>query len=134
MNYRDAYLALRKKIRLYCLRCCGGSYTGVAECHDVACPWHAERTEAVQVELFDDQYRELWIVSTCAAIDRLPLPMYWSTIRAAVINSGVRGPGHPNWWGSVASRLLKTGRYAIDRNAGRTNPGHGSRENLWRRK
>lgn len=134
MNYRDAYVSLRKKIRLYCLRCCGGSHKGVAECHDTLCPWHAERTEAVQVELFDDQYRELWIVSTCNEIELLPLPMHWSAIRAAVVSAGVHGPGHPNWWGSVASALLKTGRYEIDRNAGRTHPGHGSRENLWRRR
>lgn len=136
MNYRDAYLTLRKKIRLYCLRCCGGSHKGVAECHDALCPWHAERTEAVQIELFDEQYRELWIVSAVEAIERLDISpgCYWSEIRDIICGKtgGVHGPGHPNWWGSVASRLLKTGRYEIDRNAGRTHPGHGSRENFWR--
>lgn len=134
MNWKDKYIALRKKIPRFCLRCCGGSSLGVIGCHDTNCPWHEERMAPVQIELFDANYRDMWIASTVMAIDHLHLPLYWSDIRHAVCNAGVKGPGHPNWWGSVASRLLKTGRYTIDRNAGRTNPGHGSRENLWRRK
>lgn len=138
MNWKDKYVALRKKIPKFCLRCCGRSRKGVVECQDIYCPWHEERMTPVQIELFDDNYRELWVASAVAAVERMDISpgCYWSEIRELLCTKagGIKGPGHPNWWGLVAAALLKTGRYEIDRNAGRTHPGHGSRENLWRRR
>lgn len=136
MNYRDEAMRLKRVIISMCSQCQGGSMRGVADCKNASCKLHGERMTPVQIELFDANYRELWIAATVAVIERNDwfFPAFWSCIREHAVISGVKGPGHPNWWGSVASRLLKTGRYEIDRNAGRTNPGHGSRENLWRRK
>jgi hypothetical protein len=102
-----------RDIRLHCRDCMGGQGGGGARCKTATCRLHQYATAPVQVDMYDGVFRDAWI---CGGVELAASAgsWWWSDLRRAVERTR-GGPGHPSWWGGLASGLRKAGWSQVER-------------------
>jgi hypothetical protein len=96
-----------KDIRSFCMECNGGSHAEAKKCTSIDCKLWKYRSMPLQVNLFDQLYKQQWITTVFNIADARTEPFWWSELRDAA--AAAQGPGHPNWWGAVTAKLKRAG-------------------------
>lgn len=109
-----ATATILRDIRLHCRECMGGAGNAAAQCRNEKCRLHKYAVAPVQIDMFDGVLRETWVRDAVRlTVETFPRGVWFSEARERIENV-LRGPGHSNWWGGVASGLKAAGWHMSD--------------------